>query len=139
MNILRQNTDYALRMMGNLARNNGENTISVRVLAQEEGVSYQYACKILQKLHEANLVESTMGPKGGYKLSRKPDQITMLDVVRAMQGRVAVNECTIDTGYCPRQKTCPVNGRLCTLQRVLDTYMKDVTLEDIQKRQQQSI
>ena len=135
MNILRHNTDYALRMMCCLARHYGNGAISVRQLAQEEEVSYQYACKILQKLHESALVVSQMGPKGGYKLSKEPHLITMLEVIRAMQGTISVNHCTLEDGFCDRRLTCPLNGQLCLLQNQIDQYLKDVSLIDILNNQ----
>ena len=136
MNLLRHNTDYAFRMLGNLALKYNEKVVSVRMLAQEEQVSYQFACKILQKLHEAGLVESVMGPKGGYRLSLQPDRITMLEVIKAMQGNVAVNQCTVDWDICPRRPGCPLNGKLCQLQQIVDKYLAEVTLDDIVKNYQ---
>ena len=137
MNVLRHNTDYALRMMCCLARHFGNGTVSVRILAQQEDVSFQYACKILQKLHESGLVQSQMGPKGGYKLSKEPHLITMLDVIRAMQGTITVNNCTLETGHCDRQDTCLLNGQLCMLQTQIDKYLREVSLVDILNNQNQ--
>ena len=133
MNILRQNTDYALQMMGNLAAHYDEGAVSVRVLAQDEEVSYQFACKILQKLHDARLVESVMGPKGGYRLCRDPEQITILEVVGAMQGELAVNRCTNSNDGCARKAKCPLNGQLCELQYMVDNFMAGVTLQRLRK------
>ena len=135
MNVLRHNTDYALRMMCCLARHYGNGTVSVRMLAKQEDVSYQYACKILQKLHESGLVDSQMGPKGGYKLSKEPELITILEVIRAMQGAITVNTCTLEKGLCDRQENCPLNGQLCMLQTQIDQYLKSVSLIDILNNQ----
>ena len=131
MDILRKNTDYALRIMGNLTGNYGRGMVSVRMLAKEEDVSYQFACKILQKLQAAGLVESAMGPTGGYQLSRQPKQITMLDVIRAMQGEITVNRCTGGPDGCPRQANCPVSSKLCQLQRKVEEFLADVKLQDL--------
>ncbi len=131
MNVLRKNTDYALRMMGNLAGNYGQNAVSVRMLARQEDVSYQFACKILQKLQGAGLVESAMGSAGGYRLCREPEKITMLDVIRAMQGNVVVNRCTDENDNCPRQANCPVSKVLCQLQQDIDEFFTKVTLEGL--------
>ncbi len=131
MDVLRKNTDYALRIMGNLAGNYGRGTISVRMLAKEEDVSYQFACKIVQKLQGAGLVESAMGPTGGYRLSREPRQITMLDVIRAMQGDIAINRCTKGSDNCPRQSKCGVSGKLCQLQGRVEDFLADVKLQDL--------
>jgi len=131
MNVLRKNTDYALRMMGNLAGNYGQKAVSVRMLARQEDVSYQFACKILQKLQGVGLVESMMGPAGGYRLCLEPEKITMLDVIRTMQGNVAVNRCTDENDNCPRQANCPVSRVLCRLQRDVDEFFVKVTLKDL--------
>ncbi len=131
MNILRKNTDYALRIMGNLAGNYGQGAVSVRMLAREEDVSYQFACKILQKLQGAGLVESAMGPAGGYQLCREPGKITMLDVIQTMQGNITVNRCTDKDDNCPRQANCPVHIVLRRLQRNVDEFFAKVTLKDL--------
>lgn len=131
MNILRKNADYALRMVGNLAGSYGQGAVSVRMLAKQEEVSYQFACKILQKLQCAGFVESAMGPTGGYQLSREPKQITMLDVIEVMQGDVAINRCTKGDDNCPRQANCPVSIVLRRLQKNMDEYFGEVTLKDL--------
>ena len=77
MDILRRNTDYALRLMVSLAREYGKGALATRTLAEDEDVSYQLACKLMQRLHAAKLVESCMGPKGGFRLSRKPADISI--------------------------------------------------------------
>ena len=131
MNLLRQNSDYALRIMVNLAGHDAQEYISVRVLAQEEDVSYQFACKVLQTLHRAHLVESVMGAKGGYRLSRLPDDITMLEVIKTMQNNITVNRCTSGMETCSRQPHCSVNNTLDKLQRHLDDYLTQVTIKDL--------
>jgi len=131
MNVLRKNTDYALRMMCNLAGNYGQKAVSVRMLARQEDVSYQFACKILQKLQGAGLVESAMGPAGGYRLCREPERITMRDVIQAMQGNITVNRCTDKYDNCPRQPNCPVSIVLRRLQKKVDDYFGKITLKDL--------
>ena len=96
-----------------------------------EQVSHQFACKILQKLHGAGLLESVMGPRGGYRLARRPDCTSMLDVVNAMQGGIIVNRCTDSDDDCPRQANCAVAGQLCQLQQQVERFLADVTLQDL--------
>ncbi len=131
MNIFRQNTDYAMRMMGNLAGQYGKEPVSVRSLAESEEVSYQFACKILQQLHGAGLVVSKMGPQGGYKLSHKPADISLLDIVGAMQDEVIINRCTDKKDHCPRQDDCPISNKLWTLQNNVEDYLASVTLKNV--------
>ena len=131
MELLRQHSDYALRLMLQLARLGEGESLSVRVLAGREEISYQFACKILQKLHRAGLVTSVMGTRGGYGLSRPACQITMAEVLAAMQGRPILNRCTQGIATCPRQGNCPVNKKLEHLQTVMDDYLSGVSLADL--------
>lgn len=131
MNLVRQNTDYAFRLLVNLARRWPEGAASARTLSEEEDVSYQFACKILQGLHEAKLVESRMGPQGGYRLSRRPEEITMAQVVAAAQGPLAVNTCMLGLEACPRRETCPISEKLATLQGQIDAFFGGTTLGEL--------
>lgn len=131
MYLLRQNSDYALRFVLNLADHGRGEVMSAKALADAEQVSYQFTCKILQKLHEAELVESVMGPKGGYRLSRAAQEISMQDVIWAMQGDTAISDCSKGIESCPRQPRCPVNIKLAELQRLIDSFLSGVTLEEL--------
>ncbi len=131
MNILRQNSDYALRAMVNLAERYDGQVVSVRQLSQEEDIAYPFTAKILQKLAAANLVTSTMGPHGGFALARRPDQISLLDVVAAVQGNVAVNTCFMPGHTCPRRPNCPISRKIAGLQEQIESYLQNTTLADV--------
>ena len=131
MSLLRQNTDYALRVMVHLAHSDVNGCISARTLAKEQEISYQFACKILQQLHEAKLVDSTMGPKGGYQLSRPSTEITMRQVIEAVQGPVDLNRCMKGLSSCPRQPSCPVTEKLAILQGQIENYLEQITLNQL--------
>ena len=133
MDILRRNTDYALRLAVNLAKHHGEASLSTRVLAEAEDVSYQLACKLMQKLHGAGLVESDMGPKGGFRLSRAPEEVPILEVIEAIQGPLRLNRCLLGDGVCERQDTCPVREKMGELQEQMDGYLTKVTLGELAK------
>ncbi|MDO8303491.1 MAG: Rrf2 family transcriptional regulator, partial [Sedimentisphaerales bacterium] len=119
MNVIRQETDYALRLMALLATPNDDQakSVSTRVLAEKSDVSYGFACKILQKLHEAGLIESIMGPKGGYKLHKNAHDITLLEVISAVQGPLSVNDCLVSKNACSRKESCPLSGKMEELQK----------------------
>jgi len=131
MDIIRRNTDYALRLMVRLARSRHGDSVSTRVLAQEQGVSYQLACKLMQQLHEAKLVESCMGPKGGFRLNHRPGEISLLDVIEVIQGPVSLNRCLLRESACPRRTRCPVRKKIGELQNRMDEYLGAVTLEEL--------
>ena len=131
MTLVRQNTDYAFRVLVSLARRWPGEEVSARVLAEEGDVSYQFACKILQSLHEGKLVESSMGPKGGYRLSREPSEITMQDVVGVVQGPIKANKCMLETGACDRKGHCPLTVKMEDLEDCVNGFLKGVTLAEM--------
>ncbi len=129
MNIIKQNTDYALRAMIYLAREYGQKAVSVRVLSKTGDISYQFACKILQQLQGAKLVKSTMGPKGGYSLAKPPSKISLLEVLSAMQGMPCVNNCIcLGNDVCHRKPNCPASEKMQELQNYIEKFMGSVTL-----------
>ena len=131
MDILRRNTDYALRLAVNLAKHYGDESLSTRVLAEDEDVSYQLACKLMQKLHAAGLVESNMGPRGGFRLRRGPDKVSIQEVIEAIQGPLRLNRCLLGDGLCTRQGVCPVREKLSLLQEQMNDYLEGVTLGEL--------
>jgi Rrf2 family iron-sulfur cluster assembly transcriptional regulator len=133
MDILRRNTDYALRAMVNLARNYGDGAVSTRAIAEEEDISYQLACKLLQRLQKQSLVSSSMGQKGGYVLSQAPSEINILEVIEAIQGPLILNRCLLDVRACGRQENCPVRVKLSELQQCMESNLRDITLGQLCK------
>ncbi len=131
MDILRRNTDYALLLMAGLAAHYGQDTVSTRQLSQNSGVPYSLACKLLQKLHSAKFVESVMGPAGGFQLTRKPQDINLLEIIELIQGKVSLNRCFLCAGACGRKDNCGVHKKLTGLQEHIEDYLKSITLTDI--------
>lgn len=131
MDVLRRNTDYALRIMVDLASRFDGEFISARQLAGDGNFSYQLGCKILQKLHKAGLVKSDMGPKGGFALSREPSQITLMDVIAALQGGIRLNRCLMGGKGCEFEPGCEINTKLTCLQMYIDGYLGGITLQEI--------
>ena len=131
MDILRRNTDYALRAVVNLSSHHGNEPESTRAIAVEEDISYQLACKLMQKLQKAGLIKSCMGPKGGFQLSREPAMISVLEVVEAIQGPISLNRCLLGVDACPKQKDCTLRARLIGLQESIIGYLNGVTLDEL--------
>jgi len=131
MDVIRRNTDYAIRVMIHLAASFGNGPVSTAVIAAEEDCSYQLACKLLQKLQKARLVESCMGVKGGFRLSRDPSEISLLEVIEVIQGKVRLNRCLVSLKACGRQKVCPVRPKLVQVQETLLMTLQQTTLMDL--------
>ena len=131
MDVIRRNTDYALRAMVTLAANYGEGAVSARTLAENSTVSYQLMCKLLQKLQAAGFLSSSMGPAGGYRLVKSPDKINLAEVVESIQGPVIIIGCVAKDTKCPCKGTCSISPNLAKLQKQLEDYLTSVTLKQI--------
>ena len=131
MDIIRRDTDYAFRFAAQLAAAYDEGGfLSARVLARENKVSYPLTCKILQKLANTGIVNSTMGPKGGFRLSQEPEKIAFKQIVEAIQGPVSVNRCLTGDYRCPLKDRCPALPKLAVLQSQISGYLKSLTLQE---------
>jgi len=119
-------------MMGSLAKhfNNGQ-LISARQLASEGHFSHQLGCKLLQKLHRAELVKSGMGPRGGFTLNREPSKITLMQIIKVLQGPIRLNRCLLDGEGCEFESDCEINTKLSCLQLYIDGYLDGITLAEI--------
>ncbi|MBN1806759.1 MAG: Rrf2 family transcriptional regulator [Sedimentisphaerales bacterium] len=131
MDILRRNTDYALRAMVNLAGHYGQEPVSTREISRREDISYQLACKLMQRLNNAGLVKSTMGPNGGFVLNRNPKKINLAEIINVIQGPLSLSRCLLGENACPKQKHCPITKKLTKLQKDISDYLQSVTLDEI--------
>ena len=134
MDILRRNTDYALRAMLYLAENFDKKPASASQIARQESIPSQLLCKLLQMLHASKLVKSSKGPKGGFRLRKKPSKINLLQIITAIQGPVSLNRCLLSLNKCPQQPNCQVSKKLAVLQRFIDKFLAEITLTQLLKK-----
>jgi len=85
--------EYGVRVMIELARRGGTEPVALAEIADHERLPMAYLEHLVARLRRAGLVESRRGAHGGYMLARSPDQITMAEVVEALEGRIAPVEC----------------------------------------------
>ena len=98
-------------------------TCMVEEMAQARDVPRSFLAKILQKLKHANIVDSFRGVKGGFILARKPSDISMLDVIEAIQGAVSLNICAVDEGACDRSGDCVIHPVWVLLRKDMNTML----------------
>jgi len=85
----------------------------------------------MQRLNRAGLVQSSMGVKGGFELSRDPTQINLLEIIETIQGTLSVNRCVLGKNACKNQSSCPVCVKLGELQGEMTNYLNSTSLQDI--------
>lgn len=129
---------YALRMMLDLALNSNGSYISLKDISARQSISDKYSEQIINQLSKAGLVRSTRGAKGGYMLARKPDEYTVGDILRVMEGSLAPVACLEgDDVECDRASYCVTLGVWRKLDKAIKGVVDSITLEDLVKEQKE--
>lgn len=124
--------DYAIRSMVYLAKNrNGKNYSNARDIAKEADIPSQFLPQIIRDLSRGNLVNCLRGPNGGCKLARKPEEISLLEIVEAVEGPIAIVQCLDVFNPCVRVNSCKVFPFFEKAQVALIKSLKKATLKQI--------
>jgi Rrf2 family transcriptional regulator, cysteine metabolism repressor len=132
--------EYGVRVMAHLARRDDEEPVSLGSIADGEGLPLAYLEHLVQRLRKAELVESRRGAHGGYSLARAPEDITMAEVVAALEGDLAPIECiTADADgvlVCahdgePGHDPCPTKLLWTRVQGSIVRTLTEMTLADL--------
>ena len=127
---------YALRMMVDLAQNKTKGFIPLKEISERQGISKKYLELIVSSLHNSNLLNAGRGFQGGYQLAKAPEQITVGEILRMPEGRLAPVACLEnDPQGCARRNECPTLYIWQELDRRIEDYLDSVTLQDILDRQ----
>jgi Rrf2 family protein len=117
---LSKKADYALIAMKHLALREDRGSSSAREIAELYAIPIELMAKVLQRLVRRGLLASQQGTRGGYQLARVPSQISVADVIQAIEGPVTVTACATDVGQCEQFSTCNVRD---PLRRVRDRIL----------------
>ena len=128
---LTRKADYAIRGMMYLATLPEERVALVDEIAKSSGAPKAFLAKILQSFAKTGLVVSTRGAGGGFKLGMPPEQITLREIVAAVDGPIAPNRCVMDKGLCSLSKTCPVHPVWRRVQATVQGMLDEVTLKTL--------
>lgn len=123
-------TDYALRILSILVENEGT-LLSVRTAADRVNVPYSFARSIQHGLVQAGIIESLRGVHGGMRLKVDPADVTVRQVVEAVQGPLYFNDCTAPDGCCERMDTCCYHPLWMGLTELVANYLDSVSLDDV--------
>ena len=123
-------TDYGTVVMTHMARQPAR-VYSAAEVATAIGVTAPTASKILKTLARENLLQSLRGAHGGYLLSRPPDEISIAEVIDAMEGPVGVTECSAAVGLCAQEGSCSLRANWQRVNQVIRRVLSDLTLADM--------
>lgn len=130
---------YGWRILLDLALHEGESPRLMKEIAESQQISEKYISRLILPLNEAGFIESLRGAKGGLRLLKQPKEITLLDVVEAMEGTVSVVECVIDKSFCPKSNDCSACKMWSGLNKKIRKAMTEITLKDVLKSEKKRL
>ena len=122
---------YGCRAMLDLANRYGHGPIMVKDIAARQELSEKYLEQILSELRKAGLVNSVQGKNGGFQLAKKPDQITLFDVINALEGGLAPVRCVEDATYCDRISHCVMKDVWAKLMEHNASFFRSLSLKNL--------
>jgi FeS assembly SUF system regulator len=122
-------TDYGVVIMAHMARQ--ERFFAAAELAAGIGLRLPTASKILKRLARGGLLQSARGAKGGYVLARQADQISIAQIIAAMEGPIGLTECIVRTGTCALEGTCALKDDWHTINRRICDVLEEISLADL--------
>jgi Rrf2 family protein len=126
MQITRQ-ADYAVRAVYHLTKLGSDQRASTSQIAQEQHIPPSFLAKIISQLSVAGLLNTSRGARGGVSLARSPEDISILDVVEAIDGPILLNDCVDNKSACTFTGECPIRPVWCDAQAELVTHLKGST------------
>jgi len=129
-------SDYGLRALCTLAHQYNGEPVSIGQLSAEHKIPEPFLEKIMQELREHGLVEATHGRGGGYLLRKRPSQISLREIVQALDGPIALVTCLDPNLKCSIEANCPTSSIWEVINKKLDEYLNSLTLSDVINMQQ---
>ena len=130
MQITRQ-ADYAARAILYLARSGNGHRISTNQVAKEQNIPPSFLAKIISQLSIAGLLYTSRGASGGVILARKPENITLLEVIQAIDGPIQLNSCVVQDEVCCFQENCSMQRVWCEAQNALIAKLHNTTFAQL--------
>jgi Rrf2 family cysteine metabolism transcriptional repressor len=129
---------YGVRAVFEVARHYGKGPISIKEIGDRQGISFSYLEQILHKLGKAGLIESVRGPAGGYLLARKPSELTIGDIVRVLEGPIALSHCLEpgESGECYQTDDCVARMAWAKVGAKIEEALDSISFDDLLQQHQ---
>lgn len=127
-------TDYATVLLAAMARQ-PDACVPASRLAEQTRLETPTVAKVLKTLARAGLVKSVRGVNGGYQLAFAPEDLSVADMVRAMEGPIALTECGLEPGLCSHESDCSLRGNWQRIGEAVEQALAELTLADLARPQ----
>lgn len=128
---------YGVRAVFEIALHYGKGPMTIKEIAERQGISFSYLEQILHRLCKAGVIESVRGPAGGYLLERRPAELTIGDVVRVLEGPIALSHC-LEPGEsvdCHQTDDCVARMVWAKVGAKIEEALDSISFEDLLQRQ----
>jgi Rrf2 family protein len=134
---LNQATDYAFRMVLYLSTLPAETKITGATLAEKQHIPERFLLKIMRSLTAAHIMKSYRGVEGGFALEREPAEISLFDVIEAVEGETELQRCLHDMDSCTREcgGMCSIYSAFSSIQEDLAKRLKSINFADLAKQE----
>jgi Rrf2 family transcriptional regulator, iron-sulfur cluster assembly transcription factor len=122
---------YGARILVDLARNSDRGPVQIGEISKRQDISVKYLEQLIRPLKQANMVNSVRGPKGGHLLAKKPEEITLGQIVRIFEGQSELVECISNPEKCSMSADCQVRLAWGDATRVLYEKLDNTTIADL--------
>ena len=130
---------YGVAAMYDLALQYGKGPVSLKSVAQRQAISEHYLEQLMGVLRKAGYVRSIRGAQGGYELTHPPAEISVGDIVRIMEGPIALSDCQLDTDSggspCKRRSICVTRDVWAKVRDSISTVLDSISLADLCKEE----
>jgi FeS assembly SUF system regulator len=123
-------TDYATVILATLAADRSRQ-LNAGTLAERTHIASPTVSKLLKQLHRAGLVNSTRGTHGGYQLAREPEQISAAAILDALEGPLALTQCSAGSGHCDIEHTCSTGRAWQKLNLAIRRSLSEISLAQL--------
>jgi Rrf2 family protein len=123
--------DYAIRAILYLSQIGQDLPVATRRIAREKQIPPSFLAKIVSQLSLVGLLQTSRGATGGVQLSRPPSEISLLEVIEAIDGPILLNDCVGSRSSCALEEDCPAHPIFCQIRAELVQRLKNVTFDDM--------
>ncbi|MDD5126794.1 MAG: Rrf2 family transcriptional regulator [Dehalococcoidales bacterium] len=126
---------YGTRALLDLVRQPPNEPVQLKEIARRQGVSLHYLEHLITPLITAGIIRSIRGARGGVKLARPAEQISLAEIIRLLEGSLTPVECIDKPDNCPRAAACATRDVWSEMQQIIQNFLEGITLRDMAERQ----
>lgn len=125
---------YGLRTLMDIALHQAKGPVTLNDIAERQAISVKYLWQVINPMKTSGLLNVTRGAKGGYMLAKRPDEITMLEVVTNLEGPMSIVECLTNEDACDRINSCISRTVWTEVNHAVEKALESITLAEVLRR-----